>query len=155
MSVSREDVMGALQTALTGLSITLPENQGGATFTLKFVARRVRDPENVDSSDRPCIYLVEHIDNWESQALDVPSVRIMNVWALLYIDTGTNENLVPMTQVNLFIEQMEATFDPDNGSGATLAGYVRSVKLAGEGVRAAGDTTGKMFAAIPINIVIP
>lgn len=125
---------------------------------LKTCGRRLRDPENVTSDQRPALFLVEHQDHWQANDYDLPAIRIMTVWAVLYTDVGGDENAIPMTQINGFIESIEAMLDPstDNPNGGyTLNDLVRAVQIAGEGVRAAGDTTGKSVAAIPLRIVIP
>jgi hypothetical protein len=148
--ITREQIMTALVTWLTPITA-----QG---VPLKFVARRVRDPENVPATDRPCIYLVERGDEWEmdDKAPDTPAIRILIVAALIYTDVGTNENAIPATQLNYFIEAIENAFLPDDlGGSFTLGDTVRSAMIAGNGLRASGDTTSKSLAVVPIRIVIP
>lgn len=142
-----------MTTLLAQLS-TITDGSGNA---LKSSGRRLRDPENVDGSARPALFLVEHLDHWETSSPDLPAVRSMTVWAILYTD-APDENAIPMTQINQFIESIEAKLDQstDNANGGyVLDGLARSVQIVGEGVRAAGDTTGKSLAAIPIRIIIP
>jgi len=164
MPVTREQIVTAVEAYLNSSfnsNIPLVDAGTGQTITpalpqLKFIARRVRDPENVKSTDRPCIYLVEHLDDWDQESIDLPSVRGMVVWALLYVDVGTQENLIPMTQINYYIEVLEALFNSNSPQCAVVFdGLVRSIQIAGEGIRASGDTTGKCLAAIPIRIVLP
>jgi hypothetical protein len=146
--ITREQVVTALETLLGSITANgLP---------LKTIGRRLRDPENVKSDDRPALFLVEHLDHWDesNKSPDIPAVRSMTVWGILYTDVGADQNAIPMMQINQFIESIEAALDPDN-AGFTLGGIVHSCKLAGEGIRAAGDTTGKSLAAIPIRIVLP
>jgi hypothetical protein len=147
--VTREQVMTALLASLAGIK--------ASGVPLKSIGRRVRDPENVSSNDRPALFLVEHMDSWERPAINLPAKRALTVWALLYTDVGTDENLIPMTQINQFIEAIEAALAPDTPilNRFTLGGIVFNCMLEGEGIRAAGDTTGKSVAAIPIKIILP
>jgi hypothetical protein len=146
---TREQIMTALVVALAGI-----QAQG---VGLKAIGRRVRDPENVPGTDRPALFLTEHEDTWEKQAINLPPRRELNIWALLYTDVGTNENAIPMTQINYFIEAIEAALAPDTPflNRFTLGGLVFNCMLDGNGIRAAGDTTGKSLAAIPIKIILP
>ena len=75
----------------------------------------------------------------------------------VYTDVGTDKNAIPMTQINYFIEAIEAALAPDMLAlnRFTLGGLVFNCMLDGEGIRAAGDTTGKSVAAIPIKIILP
>jgi hypothetical protein len=173
-TVTREAVMNALVSVLTVLktaaAIPTVDAATGQTITpalppLKFVARRVRDPENVESNERPCLYLVEHLDTYEQDSIDIPSIRGMVVRALLYVDVSSvasatagqppGVGVIPMTQVNYYIEAMETALSPDGPGGFVLGEMVRSCWIVGTGIRASGDTTGKMLAAIPIVIELP
>ena len=149
MAATREQIMTALLAQLSGI---MAQGVG-----LVAVGRRVRDPENVPSDQRPALFLVEHLDSWDRPAPNLPAKRILTVWALLYTDVGTDENLIPMTQINYFIESIEAALAPDMLAlnRFTLGGLVFNCMLDGEGIRAAGDTTGKSVAAIPIKIILP
>lgn len=149
MAIDRETVMDALL-ALLGTATA-----NGVPFTSK--GRRLRDPENVPSNDRPALFVVEHIDNWERQSVSLPARTELKAWAIIYSDVGTDENLIPMTQLNQFIQAFEALLQPDNPivGRCTLGGLVYSCMLKGEGIRAAGDTTGKSLCAAPIEIIFP
>lgn len=154
---TREQIMTAL------LALLSPVQAQGVPF--KTSGRRLRDPENVGSQDRPALFLVEHLDNWERPAINLPPKRIMTVWAIIYTDIATitgdptspvNEQIIPSTQINYFIEGIETALAPDTPSlnRNTLGGLVFNCMLDGEGIRAAGDTTGKSLAALPIKIML-
>jgi hypothetical protein len=149
MGATREQIMTALVAQLEGITA-----QGKA---LVAIGRRLRDPENVPGNERPALFLVEYKDEWERPSPSVPPIRKMLVWAILYTDVGTDENLIPATQVNYFMEAIEAALAPDNPMVGrfTLGGLVYSCMLKAEGVRAAGDTTGKSLCAVPIEIILP
>jgi hypothetical protein len=133
---------------------------------LKAYGRRLRDPENVTSDQRPALFLVEHMDQWERPSPSEPAIRKLTAWAVLYTDTASvtgdpasplNEQLIPSTQINQFIESIETALAPDNPvlGRFTLGGLVYSCMLKGDGIRAAGDITGKSLCALPIEIIIP
>ena len=149
MAATREQIMDALLAQLAGIT--------AQSTPLTAYGRRLRDPENVPGDQRPALFLVEHGDGWERPSPSVPPKRILTVWALLYTDVGQNENLIPMTQINYFIESIEAALAPDMPAlnRFTLSGLVFNCMLDGEGLRAAGDTTGKSVAALPIKIILP
>lgn len=149
MPATREQIMTALVALLQPITA-----QG---TPLAAIGRRLRDPENVPGNERPALFLVEHQDHWRRESPSQPAVRTMLIWAVLYTDVGTNENLIPSTQVNYFIEAIEAALASDNPifNRCTLGGLVHSVMLKGDGIRAAGDTTGKSLCAMPIEILLP
>jgi|GEM_PF-2550062 hypothetical protein len=149
MGATREAIMDALVAQLASITA-----QG---VPLVSCARRLRDPENVPGNDRPALFLVEDDDEWERPSPSVPAVRKLIVWAILYTDVGTDENLIPSTQVNFFIESIEAALAPDNPivNRFTLGGLLYSCMLKGKGRRAAGDTTGKSVSVMPIEIILP
>ena len=148
--------MATRETIMTALVAQLAPIQANGV-ALVACGRRVRDPENVPGDQRPALYLVEHGDAWERVGINVPAKRVLTVYALLYTDVGQNESLIPMTQVNLFIEAIEAALAPDDviRNTFTLGQLVTSCMLKGDGWRAAGDTTGKSVTAIPIEIILP
>ncbi len=149
MALDRETVMNALLARLATAT--------AAGVPFKASGRRVRDPENVPGDQRPALYLVEHEDDWERPAINLPAKTSMTVWALVYTDVGMNEDLIPMTQINQFIQAIEALLAPDTPvlNRFTLGGLVFNCMLKGRGIRAAGDTTGKSLAALPIEIIFP
>jgi hypothetical protein len=148
MAGTREQIMAALLAQLS----TIQAN----SVPLKAFGRRLRDPENVPGTDRPALYLVEHLDQWERPSPRAPAVRKLTVWAVLYTD-APSENTIPSTQVNQFIEAIEAALKPDNAmlGTFTLGGLVYSCMIKGEGLRSSGDTTGKSVAGLPIEIILP
>jgi len=143
---TREQVMAALFTALAGVG----------AFVTK--SRRNRDPEGLTPSQTPALFLVEHDDNWDRKAgLNAPAARLLSAKAILYIDTGTDENAIPSTFINNALDSMEAAFAPDNlvlGT-FTLGGLVRACNLDGTSTRASGDVTGKGLVVVPIRILMP
>lgn len=146
---AREAIMTAL---LARLSVIQAEG-----VSLKQYGRRLRDPEDVTGDARPALFLVEHSDEWERAAINLPAKRMLTAWALIYTDVGSNENAIPMTQINQFIEAVETALAPDDviRGTCTLGGLVLSCLLKGTGIRASGDVTGKSLAALPIEIILP
>jgi hypothetical protein len=145
---AREQIMTTLLAQLDGITAN--------GVALKTSGRRLRDPENVPGTDRPALFLVEHLDNWDRTGINLPAKRTMTVWAIIYTDIGADENAIPMTQINYFIEAIEAALAPDAPSlnRFTLGGLVFNCMIEGGGIRAAGDTTGKSIAAVPISILL-
>lgn len=143
---TREQIMAALFTVLSGTS----------TFITK--GRRNRDPEGLKPAQTPALFLVEHDDEWNRKTgINAPAVRLLNAKAILYIDTGADENAIPSTFINNALDSMEAAFAPDNlvlGT-FTLGGLVRACHLDGTSTRASGDVTGKGLVVVPIRILMP
>ncbi len=81
MAVSRDQVMQALFDLLK------------VSSSFVTVGRRLVDPENVASDEKPAFFLVEHEDEFKKDLPDQPLVQTMTALAFLYIDTGTDQIL--------------------------------------------------------------
>lgn len=149
MAATREQIMVALFT-------TLSNAPGEGVFITK--SRRNRDPEGLDPTTTPALFLVEHTDKWDrTGGYNSVSKREMNVFAIVYYDAGTDQNIVPSSVLNPLLDAIEAALAPDNRqtNTFTLGGLVQACLIDGESQRASGDVTGKGLAVIPIRILIP
>jgi hypothetical protein len=120
--------------------------------------RRNTNPEGLDPSMTPALFLVEDSDKWDrSSGYNNLAKREMKLYAIVYSDVGTNDSAVPNTIINDALDAIEASMVPDdqiNGT-FTLGKLVQSVTIDGESQRSSGDTTGKALAVVPIRILLP
>lgn len=126
--------------------------------TFKTMSRRNRDPEGLDPSETPALFLVENEDKWDrSSGFNIPAIRAMNLVAIIYTDCGPDQNAIPSSFINDTLDAIEAAMVPDDQqTGAfTLGGLVQSCDIDGLSQRASGDVTGKALAVVPIRILIP
>lgn len=145
MAVTREQVMAALLAKLAG---------SGEFAT---VGRRNRDPELIAAANTPALILVEHSETYVRPSPSLEPIRTLEVRAIVYSDTGQDENAIPSSIVNVLLDGVDAALAPDDMSSnrCTLGGLVYSARIEGALIKAPGDVTGKGLAVIPIKIVIP
>lgn len=146
MSASREQIVAALFKLLASSS--------------EFVTtgRRNTNPEGLDPTQTPALFLVEDTDKWDrASGFNSFAKREMRLYAIVYNDVGPQASAVPNTIINNALDAIETALQPDdivNGT-MTLGGLVLSVTLDGETQRSSGDTTGKALAVVPIRILFP
>lgn len=124
------------------------------------VGRRLVDPENVATSERPAFFLIEHEDEFIQDVPDHPLKQVMTFAAYLYIDVGNDaasQNAIPGASLNNIVDALVVALKPDNGvtRRQTLGGLVAAAWLSGNAPRASGDTTGKGMSVIPIKVLMP
>jgi hypothetical protein len=145
LGVARETVMAALLQKLA------------ASGTYALIGRRARDPETVAVAGSPALMLIGHTETYTRTHQNLPPVRTLGCKAIIYIDVGNDETLVPDAIINPLLDGIDQALIPDDpGSGfCTLGGIVYSILINGEIIKAAGDISGKGLAIIPIEIVLP
>jgi hypothetical protein len=145
MAGTREQIMAALFGKLS------------TCFAFVAVGRRLRDPENVASNERPALYLIEHEDEYQRPAPNLPPIRTLTCWAIVYTDSRQDQNAIPATQQNNIIDAIDVALAPGGSDDGyqTLGGLVFSCMVDGHVQRASGDVTGKGLIAIPIKIIMP
>lgn len=141
----RETAVNALLAKLTGLN----------AFTN--IGRRNVSPETIASPGAPALLLLTHHENYVRLDFAQPPKRTLTVMAVIYIDTGTDENAVPDTILNNLQDAIDGALSVDDRSTGrcTLGGAVFSAHIKGEVIRAPGDKTGKGLAVIPIELILP
>ena len=143
--VTREQAVEAL----------LAKLQTVATF--KTVTRRNRRPDTILAAATPALMLLEHSDAYPARPSNAPPVRRLMLRAMIYVDTGNDQNAVPSAILNPILDAIDAALAPDDPARGqcTLGGLVQSVVIAGTIIRAPGDVTGKSLAAVPLEILLP
>ena len=147
MAATREQIVSALFKIL----------QGSAEFVT--TGRRNTNPEGLDPSLTPALFLVEDTDKWDRSAgYNEFAKREMKLYAIIYNDVGSsNPSLVPNTIINNALDAIEVAMVPDDivNGVFTLGGLVQSCTIDGQSQRSSGDTTGKALAIVPIRILFP
>jgi hypothetical protein len=119
--------------------------------------RNARDPENVDDSKRPAIYLVENEDPIERPVPQTPAKRTMHCWALIYTTTGGDDSKVATAQQNDVLDALETALAPDNVMTGmfTIGKLVHSCRIDGTVLRGVDPKTGKCTMGVPLKIILP
>lgn len=122
--------------------------------------RRNTNPESLDPTQTPALFLVENQDKWiwSQSGYNNLAKREMRLYAILYNDVGSaNASAVPNTIINNALDAIEAAMMPDDPVNGvlTLGGLVQSVTIDGDTQRSSGETTGKALAVVPIRILFP
>ena len=119
-------------------------------------SRRLTNPEGMDPTLSPALFLVCHQDTTQRASSEHPPLRILQMRVLLYNDVGTDQNAIPETPVNNLIDAIETLLLPNPLTGLqTLGGLVYHCFIEGDVVRSSGDITGKSMAVVPVKIVLP
>ncbi len=145
MAATREQIMEALQTRLT------------AAYAFGAVTRRNASPETIATPGSPALVLIKHHETYHRQSPSLPPRRTMVVLAIVYIDTGSNVNLIPDAIINPIQDAIDTALLPDDlqQNRCTLGGLAFSVMISGELIAAPGDKLGKGLIVIPIEVVMP
>jgi hypothetical protein len=102
--------------------------------------------------------VIEIVSNeYEVRSRSLSAVRRMNLMATVYNDLGSSDvNGIPETPINAVLDSLDAALKPTSPTNLfTLGGLVDSVNIVGEAVFVSGSKTGKSFAVVPIQIVMP
>jgi hypothetical protein len=147
MSASREAIVEALFALI----------QQSGDFTT--VGRRLVDPEGLDPTESPALFVIEHEDPYDRKqgGFNQLPKREMSVRAIIYNDVGSNQNAIPSTFINNALDKLDTLFLPDSRitNTLTLGNLVLACLIDGAVTRASGDVTGKAMAVVPIRILLP
>ena len=116
--------------------------------------RRNRDPENIPT---PALLLLEFGETTERQSVNLPPKRIWRYRAVIYVDAGGDETVIPASLLNPFVDAIDAALVPDDPlqGRSTLGGRVYSALVKGETIRSPGEVTGRAAAIVPIEVIVP
>ncbi len=128
-----------------------------ALAPFKTVTRRNRRPDTILPAATPALMLLEHSDAYTPRPSNSPPVRRLMLRAMIYVDTGNDQNAVPSAVLNPILDAIDGALTPDDPvrGQCTLGGLVQSVVIVGTVIRAPGDVTGKSLAAVPLEILLP
>ena len=147
MAATREQIMEALFAVVSA----------SGAFVTK--GRRMVSQTGLSPALSPAVFLIEHLDVYERKqgGYNVQPKRELHALAIMYNDTGSNQNAIPSTFINNALDALEGLFAPDNKvtNTFTLGGLVQACVLDGTSERASGDVTGKAMAIAPIRILLP
>lgn len=143
--VTREQVMSALFTLLQ----TAP---GFNSYS-----RRFKLWDQVSQPDQPALILTEKPETHLKEKKISPAGRTLEAEVWIYIDTGLDQNTVPITVMNPLIDAIDPTsggvLAPSYNGKQTLGGLVYDCFIDGQIIKVPGDLDGQGVAIIPIKIV--
>ena len=130
---------------------------GAADFTK--TSRRFIHWDQVNAPDMPFLTMLKTGEVRTRQEEGLP-ILALNYHVLVYLDAGMDPNDVPETQLNAYLDAIDAAVKPSggdalNGNRQTLGGLVSHCYALGPVFTDAGDIDGKGVAAIRFEILAP
>jgi len=143
MTATRESVAQALLAAIA------PSSAGYA-----LTGRRNINPEGMPT---PALMLLEYGEETHRPSIALPPVRSWHYRALIYVDAGGDETVIPAALLNPLLDAIDAALVPDDpvSGRSTLGGLVTSALVDGETVKSPGEMTGRALAIVPITVIVP
>jgi hypothetical protein len=142
--------------------MTIREHAVAALFALltsvasfKTASRRARAPESIPFEDTPALTLLQHAQAYKSPSFSQPAIRSLKFFAMIYADTGDDENAIPSAITNPICDAIDAVLNNRTLGAQTLGGLVTAAFIDGDVVESPGDFTGKNLVLIPITILLP
>lgn len=122
-------------------------------------SRRLLEPSQIKPENSPALYLVDAGGAYQNMAPQNPPKRTLHFSAVIYNRVaGGDIATVPATIVNNALDALDALMKnlghPVTGR-VTLDGRVYHVRIEGDVVMAAGETSGLAMAVVPFEVVLP
>jgi hypothetical protein len=153
----RTQIKSALFTILQQAEFGTPINGASTWLTSE---RRLRNWNQVDASQQPALFLVQHREGYETQS-GLRQRRWLEVGAWCIAKSGDpSAGIIGDDLLDTMEEAIEALILPDNLSRneMTLGGLAWSVRIDrqdGIFIRDPGDTDGQALLILPIRILLP
>jgi hypothetical protein len=148
VNVARETIYAALFDLLTGIN------------GIKKFSRRLLHWSETNSADQPALFLVQGHQAPQQTGRGIPPKWILRAELYLYVNAGSDPNVIPAQQLNKLLDKIEAALRPSTGNDQmqntqTLGGLVSHCWLDGEIEVFDGALGEQSVAIIPISILVP
>ncbi|WP_207000739.1 hypothetical protein [Trinickia mobilis] len=115
-------------------------------------SRRLELWSDVQPPNQPAIFQAQVKERQEPRK-GLPAKVILEVNVYLYVYSGNDMNVVPATQLNQFMDAIEAALAPDVNGVQTLGGTVSHCWIEGETITDEGVLGPQAIAIIPVRIL--
>jgi hypothetical protein len=141
MNVARESIYSALWALVSGIP------------GLVTASRRLVHWSDVPPEAQPALFQAQK-DQAAEPHLGLPTKWRLRAELFLYVNSGADMTLVPATQLNNFVDAIDAALAPPIGQVAqTLGGLVQYCRISGEVLTDEGVLGPQAVAIIPIEIL--
>jgi len=125
--------------------------------TFRTVSRRFQTFDQIATVDKPALYQVEHKESHVKGKNITPAVRTMDVDVYIFLATGLDPNVYPITEINTLIDAIDpnsgGVLAPGHTGLQTLGGLVTNCYIDGGIIKVPGDLDGLGVAILPIKII--
>lgn len=154
MNFTREQIIGALETLLTGAS------------SFKYVSRILKSWDAVPQDQRPALFIVEGKETWKFEDVGQPPrvwfdvTLFIYTWAKGYEGGGPND-VSPMSILNPILDNLTAALAPPPLIMRQNLGQIGGIDVVyncyidGELIKGGGDIDGDGIAIVPLKLLIP
>jgi hypothetical protein len=161
MANIRTQVKEALLAKLADVTFDIPIN--GASTWASTATRRLKLWGNIDPSNQPACFLVQHREQYERRGSGLPPRRYLDLGAWCYAPSG-DESVVGDDLLDTMTGAIETALLPPIGTyrnEQTLdglldpSGWVRIDAGNGLFIRDPGDIDGQALLVLPIKVLLP
>lgn len=127
-----------------------------ASSSFKTASRRLQLWTDVNSSDKPAIFVAQRGDTYVRSSEAVPQKVTIEADIFLYTNVGKDPNVIPATQLNNLVDAVDTALAPSPVTGVqTLGGLVSHCWIEGKVMIDTGDLDGDGVAIIPVKMLVP
>lgn len=158
LPVNLAQIKNALFALAQGVTFTSPIN--GAT-TWKTSSRRLRLWANVDPSEQPAMFMVQHREGYMQSGVGRLTKRYLDMGFYCYASSGDpSTGIIGDDLLDLMLSGLEAALAPDDPQRVelTLKGlvfWVRIMRTDNLFIRDPGDIDGQALLVLPVRILLP
>jgi hypothetical protein len=118
-------------------------------------SRRLRHWSDVKSSEQPALFQIQKTED-PTQKRGLPTVWNLDADLYLYVHSGKDHSAIPSTQLNRFLDAIEAALAPTDPvtNAQTLGGLVSHCWISGRIETDEGVLGDQAVAIIPVAILV-
>ena len=149
----REDIAVALFNLISEITFANPI-MGQTTW--QTASRRLKLWGDVNPTDQPAVYVVEHEEKDEINGRGLPPRRYMNFAIFAYFTLG-DDTTIGGTFVNYIVDAIEAALTPNDvpGNIQNLDGLAYWCRIEGKIFKDPGDIDNQGMVIVPVLVLLP
>jgi hypothetical protein len=156
VSVNRQAIKNALFALGQQATFSAPVNN---STTWVYTSRRLKMFNQIDSSQMPAMFLVQHREGYETKGVGRLTRRYLDMGFWCYASTGADD-VIGDDYLDIFESALETALAPDDQARQELtlnglAYWVRITRQDGVFIRDPGDIDGIALLVLPVRILLP
>ena len=117
------------------------------------VSRKLRHWTDVPAGEQPALFLAQRREAVNGTP-GLPRIWQFQIDAYLYVNTNADPDAAPATQLNLFLDGIQAALAPDVSGKQTLGGLVEHCWIEGNVETDEGTLGDQAVAIVPVAIKV-